>query len=60
MVDLVLLYELRFLIDRETYHIFAGDLNQLEPMAAGNVMQQFLYTPMNIFTLTKNFDLKKE
>lgn len=56
MVDLVLLYELMFSYrSRNVSYIFAGDLNQLEPMAAGNVMQQFLYTPMNIFTLTKNF-----
>lgn len=35
--------------------IFIGDINQLEPIAYGNVMEQLLKTPINIYRLVRNY-----
>ncbi len=56
MVDLGLFYDfMNTYRSKKLSYIFSGDINQLEPISAGNVMQQFLKTPMNVYRLTKNF-----
>jgi hypothetical protein len=57
MVDLKLFYEFIncYSIVYNLSYIFVGDINQLEPIDYGNVMEQFLKTSIPIYRLTKNF-----
>lgn len=60
MIDMTLLRDfMRAFEDKNLSYIFAGDINQLEPMAPGNVMQQLLLVNVPIYYLTINFRSQK-
>lgn len=57
MIDLELFYRFIDTFSRlpNLNYIFVGDINQLGPIKAGNVMNQFLKTPIKIFKLERNY-----
>lgn len=56
MVNLMLFYQFinTFSVMKLSY-VFVGDINQLEPIGFGTVMEQLMKTPISVFRLTQNF-----
>lgn len=57
MIDIGLLYNFMKATNsiKNLKYIFVGDINQLEPISAGNIMSQFLKCGVKVFRLTENF-----
>lgn len=61
MIDINLLYQFMKSMNRiyGLKYIFVGDINQLEPIAPGNIMNQLLKCGVKVFKLTENYRNEK-